>query len=308
MTPVTEVEQNAYYDFVASMAPTFVPQELLQPGELLWHYTNGNALLKILESKSLLATQVACLNDSDEIMYASHLLADAIKEVAASATEPEAKFLNGYFATDLDYSTPLAHFVTCFSRKKDDISQWQAYCSGTENGYAIGCDPVGLKGMGDGLVAVNYEREVHDAAAKKVAEATLRFYQEGLELRPGESAEEWGAAFGQVWDEQITHLAPLLKDKCWAHEKEYRIIRLYRGDVDLENVVIFQKDTMMTRHLRLHFIALQGKPEVLPIREIMIGPCRHPKTSAIAIGLALRKYGYTTPIPVTISERRLRKT
>jgi hypothetical protein len=53
------------------------------PEQTLWHYTNGAGLLGIIESGTLHATQVACLNDSSEIRYASKLLLDALSAIGS---------------------------------------------------------------------------------------------------------------------------------------------------------------------------------------------------------------------------------
>src|SRR5579859_3956399 len=50
------------------------------PDTLLWHYTNGQSLLKILESRTLYSTQVSCLNDSSEMRYGQTLFKKALTE------------------------------------------------------------------------------------------------------------------------------------------------------------------------------------------------------------------------------------
>jgi hypothetical protein len=108
--------------------------------EIIWHYTSGDALLGAVETGTLYATQVSCLNDSTEIRYGAKLLRDAFMNIQTDAIE-EKLILERIIKNTVEEpaappNLPSAWFVTCFSKEKDDLSQWRAY-SGGENGYAI---------------------------------------------------------------------------------------------------------------------------------------------------------------------------
>jgi hypothetical protein len=51
---------------------------------VLWHYTTGVGLKAILESGTLFATQVSCLNDSSEIRYAIGMFKKALPTCSQS--------------------------------------------------------------------------------------------------------------------------------------------------------------------------------------------------------------------------------
>jgi hypothetical protein len=48
------------------------------PDKVVWHYTNGDGLIGIIESGSIFATQISCLNDSTEIRYSAMRLREAL--------------------------------------------------------------------------------------------------------------------------------------------------------------------------------------------------------------------------------------
>jgi len=50
----------------------------------LYHYTTGNGLIDIIKSGELWCTQVACLNDSSEILYPINLLRSKVDKAARS--------------------------------------------------------------------------------------------------------------------------------------------------------------------------------------------------------------------------------
>jgi hypothetical protein len=53
------------------------------------------------------------------------------------------------------------------------------------------------------VVKVNYDKANHQSVAADVAEATLRFYREGLEQKRAATPEEWAKEFFLPWDEWI---------------------------------------------------------------------------------------------------------
>jgi hypothetical protein len=307
--PVTKDDLDEYSAFVVSVAKELECLPVPPSNKLLWHYTNGNGLLGIVRSGTLYTTQVSCLNDSAEIKYASRLFKSALAKLKEENKDPEATGLfdavGGYFETDDDeYAGTLPYFVACFTELEDSVSQWQGYGCG-ENGYAIGLEPALLTQMGGLLARVNYDRAKHEEMAVKVANGTLEFYRKGLEAKRAETPEKWAQEFLPLWDERITELAPLIKDPCWAHEKEYRIVRLLvRGQ--LPELVILQKDTMMTRHIPLKATSDCRYP-ILPIKQVIVGPCPHPSISRVSVDTLLRQHGYPSGIAIS-SKRPYRKT
>src|SRR5258708_558906 len=113
--------------------------------EELWHYTNAEGLIGILETGHIWATQVACVNDTLEQRYFGNLVHDVVKAKRAQNTDPAL----GVFLRVVDEALALrdfssaGHFVACFSEVEDDLGQWRGY-GGGECGYAIGfrCDRI----------------------------------------------------------------------------------------------------------------------------------------------------------------------
>jgi hypothetical protein len=189
---------------------------------------------------------------------------------------------------------PSPYFVSCFSQLEDDLSQWRSY-SGGENGYALGFLASNLFGAANSvLVKVNYDKSLHEKLASEIAESTLKFFLEGLSERQGEDTKKWPEEFLTFWDPFITRLAPMVKDPSFSAEQEYRVIHEFHRD-ELKDMVILQKKTMMSRHLRLSF-PLGGEAWVprLPISKVIVGPCRHREISRISVDTLLRKMGYGT--------------
>jgi hypothetical protein len=182
----------------------------------------------------------------------------------------------------------LPYFVCCFSALEDDLSQWRSY-GGGENGYAIGIRVRDLFGASNSLVVrVDYNRDKHLKLAVQAAEATVRFYKEGLEA----AIPNWDEVFLAVWDVSLTQLAPALKDPGFELEREVRVIHQL-NQLELPDLRVLQRKTMMSRHLPMRFPA--GAPvhrPRIPIHRIMVGPSRHKAISAVSVDTLLRTHGY----------------
>src|SRR5271167_915143 len=179
---ITPEEMQKYSAFIEEQVK-FLKVLEFNNQDVIWHYTTGDALLSVVETGTLYATQVSCLNDSTEIRYGAKLLRDAFMNIQTDATEEKLLLERIIKATVEEPAAPTnlpsAWFVTCFSQEKDDLSQWRAY-SGGENGYAIAFLAVGLFNRGSIVARVNYDEEQHKQVAENVANATMLFFKEGL--------------------------------------------------------------------------------------------------------------------------------
>ena len=138
--PVTQDENDKYRRFVNVLADE-LGVFAFHPETTIWHYTNEQGLLGILQSASLFATQVAFLNDRRETKYAQSLFVEAIQQIQRErATDHEAvTFLNlVQDAIKDDPGNPTQgtskFFVTSFSGDEDSVDQWRKY--GKSHGYA----------------------------------------------------------------------------------------------------------------------------------------------------------------------------
>lgn len=285
---------------------------LVEAKEMVWHYTNGSALISILESMSMFATNISCLNDSSELSYARDLYRHAILEFSDSVAKDDRvesflRFALDYLGKGRESSQSSPFFIACFSEERDDLSQWRAY--GGENGYAIGFKAGELVVPGTApLTRVCYDAQMHDSFALRAAETMTEFYLEGLESHSPCDVVQWQHEFMRTWDGMVTMMiAATMKNPAFSKEREVRVTkRAVPGD--LQNLRFLQKNNMMTRHLPLRFSSLSLSPTLhyrLPISEIIIGPCRNPLVSKASVVALLAQKGYEA-VNVSLSQIPLR--
>jgi Protein of unknown function (DUF2971) len=266
--------------------------------DVVWHYTTGTSLISIIESGTIFATQVSCLNDATEIRYSAAILREVLSEMLETLSEDERvlTFLRTFISLledddNLPNHNALPYFVCCFSALQDDLSQWRCY-GGGENGYAIGIRTSELMEAPFSAVAkVNYNPETHLKLAKDVAQATIRFYKEGLDT----NHPNWDETFLKVWDDVLSFVAPVIKNPGFASEKEVRVIRQLQGS-DIPNIRILQRKTMMSRHLPMTF---PSGAKSLPIAKVMVGPSRHKAITKNSVDLLLKSKGYPSDLVCT---------
>ena len=194
-------------------------------------------------------------------------------------------------------TTPL--FVSCFSEKPDDLSQWRAY--GHESGYAIRVDAAQLRSMtvaakaNPMLLKVGYNPDAHKQIFDDILLFAEKFYVEfdGRSAAPTE--EEWLEEFGNFLAAHLSHIAICIKHPAFEAEAEWRMVYTFGPD-DPKRIIVRQGASMLKRHIVLPL----AKP--LPISEIMIGPARYPEISRIGVGDLLVKGGFAADqVPVTVT-------
>ena len=271
--------------------------------QILWHYTTGEALIDIVRSGTLFATQVSCLNDSTEINYSEDLLVEAFRQVREQQPHDEStskllEILASRPASLVSITAPSWWFVTCFTDNGDDLSQWRAYAGG-ENGYAIGFHVGGLLRPQSAVIRVNYDYLLHADVAESVAIETLSRFKAAADADRTLSAETWLEAHGRNWSATIGDLAPLVKHPGFAGERECRIVHKLT-DQDLNDIVVRQKRSLMARHLPLTFPqTAAGLVSMLPIANVRVGPSRHADVSRVSVGALLKRYGYDVGVSLS---------
>ena len=118
-----------------------------QMPETLYHYTDAAGLLGIVTSGTVWATHSAYLNDASEFQYAVGLTKAVIEKATADAKpdswEALCRDASIEWEVESQYSGGSAqvpdeqHFVACFSKAGDGLSQWRGYGKSI-GGYALG--------------------------------------------------------------------------------------------------------------------------------------------------------------------------
>ncbi len=129
---------------------------------LLYHYTDHDGLVGVIESKALWATEVSYLNDLTEGVYGRGLLAEVADRMDPGQDADWGMHVACAIASGIGRNEDhLSTFVTCLCAEGDTLSLWRGYV-GRGGGYSIGIHRETLDALGlaqsFSLVPLIYDR------------------------------------------------------------------------------------------------------------------------------------------------------
>ena len=202
----------------------------------------------------------------------------------------------------LEKFTNSTFYVASFSRHKDVLSQWRAYCN-EGNGYAIGFKPgslVQLKKSECYLVQCIYEPEKQKTLCNALIDSYFTLDEDLQEM----SGSLWKGHKLAQWSEKILILALAIKHQGFAEEAEWRLI-LRESDKD---IVDFRPGRFgVVPYLNVRLLSTDEK---LVIAELVVGPSEGSEASRKSAEKLMEKYAYrpqpppiihTKPYEITLS-------
>lgn len=258
----------------------------------VYHYTNANAFLSILQNKSLWASHILFQNDKKEALYSLDLLNEVLKE-------KENDFKNNYFDIkeifeNIKTFTGQNTFTISFTEKRDDLNQWRGYAN-TPISYCIGFSPNELKEIQIKNIIQKHNKKndpkveiitstlfyscIYDVNLQKQLIRTIidkQFYNKTY--KKGELTNFGMAA--QIMTDFLP-VSTLYKHPSFSEEKEFRLV--------FENV---QNDKIKIRMGKDRFIPYLEVP-ITPnnIKDIIIGPCDNEQYIRNQTLYVCQKYG-----------------
>lgn len=107
------------------------------PGKL-YHYTNSNGIIGIIQTNVLWATDFLSLNDKTELVYGASLLVEELEQYGEEHNNDISVLLNkvsNFYKEHGDiYRSIFETYIISFSENTDMLSQWRAYSNN-----ATGC-------------------------------------------------------------------------------------------------------------------------------------------------------------------------
>jgi hypothetical protein len=279
--------------------------------EVLYHYTDAQGLLGIVQGRQLWASNAAFLNDSTELTYIRGVLAEVaeqfrdehavtadIREYAASAFAGTGRFspTEGRTASVISIledapmmaSGILDVYVSCFCSWGDLLSQWRGYPS-NGGGYALGLRPESIKCGGGVLRRVIYDEEtqrrlLYDLLAPIVDAVVSADPDKGKDLW------DWLVRdhLGRVWA-NLEECSFCFKHPGFTEESEWRLVILRTRDRK-QRPNGPPPDVRATRTGLLPYLkrSLEGDA----VAEVVVGPSSQPTLAAAAAVQLLSNEGY----------------
>jgi Protein of unknown function (DUF2971) len=122
---------------------------------VLYHYSSGDTVRRIVESNSIWASSHRHLNDSKEIEHGLDIAEDIVLRCVRDRGDPVLEqtikhYLHGlvptYKPSSLDGDAPDV-YIASFCSEGDLLSQWRSYCPPSD-GFSVGIDSEALRRLG----------------------------------------------------------------------------------------------------------------------------------------------------------------
>ncbi|MCI1018330.1 DUF2971 domain-containing protein [Microbacterium sp. C5A9] len=249
----------------------------------IWHFTDANALVSIVEKQELWASAATMLNDPEELVYGAGRIVDWYE--AHGDALPQnlglhmqlTEILKDNFVERVQENPA---YVVCASTDYRVLNQWRNY--GSTSGVSIRLEPHAPLVHDDAeepvfrflpqWVAVEYRPEAQDARISRVlADIGTGRLRNVVANHPGIA--------NMLIRGTLASLAASMKDPAYAEEKEVRLVvhlpdgsrPHHRGSS--RGVIPFLRIT----HIPMLGWELPGLPPVgkkigLPIQEVRVGP------------------------------------
>lgn len=262
--------------------------------ETLYHYTKTTGIVGIISSSALWSTNALFLNDRRELSHGIDLFQSELENRKESVQNDQLKQAMDFHANiglKQIIQQGLDVYVTCFSEKDDQLSQWRAY-SGNQ-GYTIGINSNEIE-----KVDADEKAFVGNPLLSKVVynpesqvEVIRRFLVtlDNFSCQARSNPERWKAGESSIAEllfRFILRVAPVLKDPSFEEEAEWRLLSMLNAKPSLESNTLHFSTTEAGI---LPYVVIRTKSQKLPIRSVRCGPTTFPDDSRKAIELVLSK-------------------
>ena len=198
------------------------------PSGLLYHYTGYEAVLNIVRTNELWATEIRYLNDSSELRYATQLLAGATH--ALESADPTLAPAADQFRAWLELRLPAGHmlFAVCFSEDGNLLSQWRGYTPHGK-GVSLGFEPKYIEHraniLGFRLGQCIYDVAEQDRVTNECVEKVLTYARNVGPCSPHEAhpTQSFHPRFTE-YEEALLKVSALIKHPAFKEEREWRAI------------------------------------------------------------------------------------
>lgn len=252
----------------------------------LFHYTTLNGLRGIIESKALWLTKAAYLNDRSELKHAITLFQQEANSQAAALTKDGADIgeLLREAAHQLDSFQETNICLASFCEDGDLLSQWRGYGS-SGSGVALGFSGQTLERVNQTGWARLLRCIYEPAEQVQVIRDLVRILRNAYDLCKSRAPSDRHATIRTdligYFNTTFLQVAPVLKNKHFAEEREWRIVTLPRKSTDLKFRALVSNERVSQYYVYDLAPDKSGNHDYLS--SVVIGPTSEPRLVSDAV-------------------------
>ena len=264
------------------------------PKERLYHYTNFDGLLGIVQSRSLWASDIRYMNDSAELKHTADLIRGEVsRRIGAGHLRPD--LLNRFFDW-VTHRITNGHmlFAASFRANGNLLSQWRGY-SRLGKGVSLGFNPENIlnfaRRQSFQIGRCIYSSELQQKLIGQVIDAVEKLAEEHELVRDDCRAEGNGAyqAVFQLIESDLLRIAAILKHPSFREEEEWRIVSPVITDYVKAPVHFREGNSMLVPFIEFQLCAEKSMP--ITIEHLFLGPTPNITISMNSLTMFLAKNG-----------------
>ena len=234
-------------------------------GDILYHYTDFQAVDGILRQAQLRVNNVLRMNDSAEMRhFMDRLCAAVAQRLEEDGNREGAGQVRQRFREELkkEYSA----FAACFSFHRDDAAQWERY-GNRGRGVCIAFRREYLEKMATGALSLQMVFYRNDMAGHPMVEEFCRLLKDGADL----SGEEVRRAMCEAWACSVSYKHPSFRSE---YEMRLVVSPFEKEDLEVQPCYHVSKERIK-KYYPLDLKAMCGKAGICLedlITELIIGP------------------------------------
>lgn len=286
----------------------------------LFHYTNLDGLMGILNNRSLWCSHIRTLNDPSELQYGKNLVLSYIDKYLENNNEKGIVDLLKQLKLSINGFEFLFHaYVGCFCKGNNLLSQWRNY-SAQGGGYNIGFrfnSTIKFSHNGEDInktshiilrkiiyspaVQSNYIKQCLDYIIKGSKDTFEWFKKTGRDI-----PADWGMVAANEAINILFDIILSYKDEVYSEEKEWRIIKLVRDDNRPDLYNFRNSKNRLIPFIDTYIYDIIDSSPFFPIESITYGPMLEKEMTEHVLNLFLINSG-TTPIssPIKIDSAKV---
>lgn len=263
----------------------------------LYHYTSGSAVIDIIKTDTLRATNITQLNDTSEFFHVLLQIDKMAKFFASRSLSELENFVIRRILTALNNTnneTASSIFVSCFTEERNQLGMWRAY-SGGEGGYCLefpfgrlqrwyqSASEIGNNSLYSEIWPCIYREDEQHEIIFGIIKHIATTFSSAVTQNRDLYCNEYCDMLIQEYANLLGFFCPAFKDASFSQEQEWRLI-FYANEKSAHKI-----DFVAKRGFISSFIPLRnGK---LPISEILIGPSPFQVLSKRSLETLLRNFG-----------------
>lgn len=253
-------------------------------GSVLAHYTNLAGFVGVVESSTIRASNVAFLNDREELLHGLKCAKEALSRMLKDAALKDWKAALGKAAAEIESGRLPNTYAACFCEKSDLLSQWRGY-GGREQGVCLVFDRKGLDALRPKKKSFLTPVQYGFVRGKSAMRQSLKDRLLAIEADDliGLSAEERRT---HIFD-LISEMIPRFKHIGFSAEYEWRLVVQHET---LRNSVKFRP----SGNILIPYIEIAGG--VLPLKYVRVGPGNDVDLTVRSVQMFLEANGYDVPV------------